>query len=332
MKNHARQTHTFLIGSFSFSVNNSQAAYPFSFSVNNPQAADWIWKALVGGFCLMWLFIVSVAGFLFFKYFSVLTLLASQRLRISTPFLLAIFSSLFLSSVRPGIANIPLYKIKPKIYLGINLIGGIIPIAIALYQVRHVPLIALTIVSAIVATLSYFSTLAGPTIGVRTTTRCVWLIAILAALSAELCVAPSVERLDVSVAFSGSVIGFLVGGDLLHLRDMKIREYANKAHMLNEEMAQADKLGGIKFRFYLGYNLGGRGGQDAIVGIGIASLLIAEWYPFAIDFISTQLGFERQGIVYGLVGIVLTLLIFDIKKIRGVPNHVNRRSEIYVNR
>ena len=186
--------------------------------------------------------------------------------------------------------NLPIYKIKPKVYLGINFIGAIIPVTIALYQFRHAPPLAIALVSAVVAMVCYFSAKAIPLVAIATTSKRLWLIVLLTVLSAGLAVDPSPDRLDVSVAFAGGVLGTLIGFDLLHLKDFKVKALSFSG------------------------NIGGAKSRDVIFQVGILSMFVADFWPSILGFLTTRLGLEAHtdGLIFLIMGGVIALLTNDI--------------------
>lgn len=140
-------------------------------------------------------------------------------------------------------------------YIGLNVSGGLIPIVLALYQFHRTQPLAILIVTAIVALISYFFARVVPGVMIYFRYPRLWIVTIVAALAAMALVTGGVDRLDVPVAFAGGVLGTTIGADLLHLRDF-----------------QPEK-GGTKIC------IGGAGLDDGIALCGLYALLIAEWLP-----------------------------------------------------
>ena len=157
--------------------------------------------------------------------------------------------------------NSPAYKTRfqPHTFVGINVAGGLIPLVLALYQFSRTPPAAILAVAAIIAVISYFFVTVVPGMGVYARSRLLWLISLIAALSA-LHIA-SRTGYAVPVAFAGAVLGILVGADLLHLKDIQ------------PEKAIAPLI------------IGGAGLNDIIALCGLYSLLIAEWLPNLFTFL-----------------------------------------------
>lgn len=110
--------------------------------------------------------------------------------------------------------GIPLRRMQRSTIIAVNVGGGLIPILLALYQIRQSSLIAIAIVTAIVSAVSYFSARVVPGIGIQMNP----LIAPLtAALTAMLVTASHASP----VAFAGGVLGTLIGADILHLKDIQ---------------------------------------------------------------------------------------------------------------
>ncbi len=161
---------------------------------------------------------------------------------------------------------LPSYKTRYQSYgyISINVSGGLIPIILALYQIHRTQPLEILIVTAIVGLMSYFLVTVIPGRAIVTRESRFWLIATVAALSAMAFVAPGVNRTDVSVAFAGAVLGITIGGDLLHLKDVVRSENA-----------------------VIPLSIGGAGLNDGIAQCGLYALIIAEWLPAAIAWLST---------------------------------------------
>ncbi len=196
--------------------------------------------------------------FVIFKIYPIVFSTVITRLGISPglglPLLIAAFFGCFI--------NLPPTRSHPYDYVGINVSGGVIPIILALYQFHRVQPLGILIVTAIVALISYFLVAVIPGTGIFFTWPRMWLITTVAALSAMAFVAGGVNRFDVSVAFAGGVLGTTIGADLLHLKDVR------------PELA-VTRL-----------NIGGAGSEDGIVKCGLGALVIAEWLPAAIAWLS----------------------------------------------
>jgi uncharacterized membrane protein len=135
---------------------------------------------------------------------------------------------------------------------------------LALYQIHRTQPLEILIVTVIVGLMSYFLVTVIPGRAIVTRESRFWLIATVAALSAMAFVAPGVNRTDVSVAFAGAVLGITIGGDLLHLKDVVRSENA-----------------------VIPLSIGGAGLNDGIAQCGLYALIIAEWLPAAIAWLST---------------------------------------------
>jgi uncharacterized membrane protein len=140
-------------------------------------------------------------------------------------------------------------------YIGLNVSGGLIPIVLALYQFHRTQPLAILIVTAIVALISYFWVIVVPGVMICFRYQHFWLVTIVAALAAMALVTGGVDRLDVPVAFAGGVLGTTIGGDLLHLRDVQAEKAATPL------------------------SIGGAGLDDGIALCGLYALMIAEWLP-----------------------------------------------------
>ncbi|WP_439341556.1 DUF1614 domain-containing protein [Vacuolonema iberomarrocanum] len=156
--------------------------------------------------------------------------------------------------------NSPSYgkTFQPHLCVAINLGGALVPIAIALYQFSRNSPTSILIVTAITASASYLFATIIPGIGICLKWHQFWIVAILSALSA-LQVLSEAEGSAASIAFAGSVLGTLIGADLLHLKE-----------------AQKKLLGEV-------LSIGGAGLRDGIIRCGLASLLLAECISYGIN-------------------------------------------------
>jgi uncharacterized membrane protein len=110
--------------------------------------------------------------------------------------------------------GIPLRKVERSTVIALNVGGGLIPVALALYQFTHGNALAILIVTAIVTVVSYYAARVVPGIGIQMNPL---LAPLTAALSAMLFSAPHAAP----VAFAGGVLGTVIGADLLHLKDIQ---------------------------------------------------------------------------------------------------------------
>jgi uncharacterized membrane protein len=189
--------------------------------------------------------VISLIIFLTIEVYLIIFSLFTTRLGISYGAGVLIWvSTVLLSRV-----NIPLYP-----PLSINIGGGLIPTLIALYQFNRIEeSSAIFAVAGIVTILSYFSAMAIPGKGICIWTSYLLLIALVAAICSNYLVTADINRC--SVTFTGCVLGTLVGGDLLHLKDMQIK------------------------REGLRLSIGAAGTDDWIVYSGCAGLIFTEWLP-----------------------------------------------------
>lgn len=159
---------------------------------------------------------------------------------------------------------LPSYRTRNQSYsyVGINLSGGLIPIILALYQFHRAPPLAILLITAIVGVLNYFlvKVILERAITIRLSR--LWLIATVAALLAMAVVAPGVNRTNVSVAFAGGVLGTTIGADLLHIKNVRA------------ETAATPLI------------IGGAGLADKIAQCGLYTLILAEWLPAMIIWLS----------------------------------------------
>ncbi|MGM3305243.1 DUF1614 domain-containing protein [Anabaena sp. WFMT] len=110
--------------------------------------------------------------------------------------------------------GIPLRKIQRSTVVALNVGGGLIPVALALYQFYQGNALAILLVTAIVTVVSYFAAQVVPGIGIQMNPL---LAPLSAAVSAMLIASPHAAP----VAFAGGVLGTLIGADLLHLKDIQ---------------------------------------------------------------------------------------------------------------
>ncbi|MFH7024529.1 MAG: DUF1614 domain-containing protein [Heteroscytonema crispum UTEX LB 1556] len=131
--------------------------------------------------------------------------------RIETPVQLADdFASMWLQEFW----GIPLTRVERSSVVAVNVGGGLIPVALALYQFTQANALSILLVTAIVTVVSYYAARVVPGIGIQMNPL---LAPLTAALSAMLIAAPHAAP----VAFAGGVLGTLIGADLLHLKDIQ---------------------------------------------------------------------------------------------------------------
>jgi len=156
---------------------------------------------------------------------------------------------------------------NPLNFIGLNVSGGLLPIVLALYQFQRAPILAILGVSAIVAVISYFLVTVISGRGIFVGLLRFLLISSIAAVSALPWVAGGDNRLDTSVAFAGGVLGTTIGGDLFYLKDVHLKD----VHFEDAENP---------------LSVGGAGLDDLIAASGFYALIIAEWLPAAISWLS----------------------------------------------
>ncbi|ESA38396.1 membrane protein [Leptolyngbya sp. Heron Island J] len=105
--------------------------------------------------------------------------------------------------------GIPLHRIQQEIVVALNVGGGLIPVLLALYQLTRADLVEIALVTVIVTIVSYFSAQVVPGIGIQMSPLVGPLTAALSAVLIAGNEAPA-------VAFSGGILGVLIGADLLH--------------------------------------------------------------------------------------------------------------------
>lgn len=131
--------------------------------------------------------------------------------RVSTVAIVPDFEELWLSRFW----GIPLRKIEQKTIVALNVGGGLIPTVLALYQFSRVSPLAILLVTAIVAAVSYYSAQVVPGIGIQMNA----LVAPLTAAMTAILISGGVAAAP--IAFAGGVLGTLIGADLLHLREIE---------------------------------------------------------------------------------------------------------------
>lgn len=149
-------------------------------------------------------------------------------------------------------------------FIAINLTGGLIPIVLALFQLRGTQPVSIAIVTAIVTLISYFLVTVIPAAGIVTKFSRFCLITTVAAFCAmSLVQGGETNHIDASVAFAGAVLGTTIGADLLHLRDV-LPQYSQTL-----------------------LSVGGAGFNDGILLCGLCSLMIVEWVPKITAWLSS---------------------------------------------
>jgi uncharacterized membrane protein len=110
--------------------------------------------------------------------------------------------------------GIPLRKIEQKTIVALNVGGGLIPTLLALYELTRSNALAISIVTAIVTFVSYYSARIVPGIGIQ-------MNALAAPLTAALSALMVAGEGAAPIAFAGGVLGTLLGADVLHLRELE---------------------------------------------------------------------------------------------------------------
>jgi uncharacterized membrane protein len=141
----------------------------------------------------------------------------------------------------------------------INITGGLIPTLLALYQFSRVEATAIFVVLGIVAIIGFCSVVIVPGVGILSRHGILTITSLVAALC-SIWIAPATDR--VGVAFAGSILGQLVGADLLHLKDLQLEKSLTPV------------------------NIGGAGMDDGIVHCGFSALLFAEYLPKLVPFLT----------------------------------------------
>ncbi len=110
--------------------------------------------------------------------------------------------------------GIPLHKVRQKTIVALNVGGGLIPVLLAIYELTRSDPLAIFWVTVIVTIVSYFSAQIVPGIGIH-------MNALIAPLTAAISAVLIAEPLASSVAFTGGILGTLIGADLLHLKEIE---------------------------------------------------------------------------------------------------------------
>lgn len=152
-------------------------------------------------------------------------------------------------------------RFKPHTFVGINIVGGLIPLLLALYQLSRTSPSAIFAVASIVAVISYCCVRVVPGIGIYFKLWLFWLVVLVTTLAALWLGAGDSSP---AIAFAGGVLGTLVGADLLHLKDIQPEKAITPL------------------------NIGGAGLDDGIALCGLYSLLLAEWLPNLAAFLRLE--------------------------------------------
>ncbi len=139
-------------------------------------------------------------------------------------------------------------------YFGINIFGGLMPVLIAMYQLRQAAPGLIMLVTLMATIMAYVA--AQPVPGTCIYIRHLFLRIVLpTSLAAILISYWAGGGNPASIAFAGAVFGCLIGADLLHLNDVQPE------------------------RASYGLSIGGAGFDDGILVCGLWSLILAEWLP-----------------------------------------------------
>ncbi len=149
-------------------------------------------------------------------------------------------------------------------YVGINVVGGLIPISIALYQLSRLPLAPVILVTFIVTVLTYFWVNVNPIGIISLNHKFLYLVVIIASLSSLATGIEAFERAEVSLAFASAVLGTTIGADILHLKDLKPQ------------------------KFLFNPCIGGAGEKDLIWKSGLFAFFVTEWLLNILDFFAVS--------------------------------------------
>lgn len=151
-------------------------------------------------------------------------------------------------------------KYDPK-YQSINLLGGILPVAVASFQFTRVAISPILLITAVTTIFCYFWVEVIPGNAIYLKYRQMWTI-VLAISVLAICI--SDLSYTAAIAYGGITLGTLIGADLLHLKDVK------------PELA----VGSL--------SIGGAGIQDGIVVAGLYALLMIEFWQEVLVLISSR--------------------------------------------
>jgi uncharacterized membrane protein len=170
----------------------------------------------------------------------------------------------------------------------INITGGIIPTLLALYQFSRVEANAIFVVLGIVATIGFCSVVIAPGIGILSRQSILTITSLVAALC-SIWIAPAPDR--VGVAFAGSVLGQLIGADLLHLKDLQLAIGRNLLHLKDLQLLIGGDLLHLKDSqleklLTPQINIGGAGMDDGIVRCSFFALIFVEYLPKLVPFLT----------------------------------------------
>ncbi len=110
--------------------------------------------------------------------------------------------------------GIPLQKVQQETVVALNVGGGLIPTGLALFELSRSNPLLISVVTAIVTVVSYYSAHVVPGIGIQMNALAAPLTASFTAVLLAGAEAPS-------IAFAGGVLGTLIGADLLHLSEIE---------------------------------------------------------------------------------------------------------------
>lgn len=119
----------------------------------------------------------------------------------------------FISLYQRQFLGIPFHRIQRTTVVALNVGGGLIPIALALYQFQQASPIAILAVTAVVSVVAYYAAHIVPGIGIQLNPLVPPLTAALSAMLISSSHTPA-------IAFAGGILGTLIGADLLHLKDI----------------------------------------------------------------------------------------------------------------
>ena len=142
-----------------------------------------------------------------------------------------------------------IHKYVPK-YFYINIIGGIVPVAIACWQFSRVSPLQIVLLIAITTPIFYLWVKVVANYGVLIPDNRIWQVALIVAISTVWLGDRSSAG---AIAYAGITWGSLIGSDLLHLKD------------LNPAQASVN------------FSIGGAGMNDGLVSSGLYALIVSEF-------------------------------------------------------
>ena len=159
----------------------------------------------------------------------------------------------------PKYAPESISKYDPK-HFGVNVLGGLIPIAVACWQFIRVAVSPILLVTAVTTVFCYFSVKIIPNRGICIRNSRIWTIVLAISILTSWI---GDRNHAIAIAYAGITLGSLIGADLLHLKDFRLEQ-----------------------TIYHSLSIGGAGFKDAIVLFGLYVLLTIEFWEQVSSLIS----------------------------------------------